>query len=112
MIVYRVKLLSGIVNCAKFRARNPHEITGSCFYVGSTALPVLDRLYRHFIGGLGGNHIIAMWSGCEDHHEAAVNCFVVQETASREMAEAMERRYSDGLRRNGHGVWTNVKERR
>lgn len=112
MIVYRVRLLSGIVNCAKFRSRNPHEITGSCFYVGSTALPILDRLSRHFTRGMGGNHIISKWSGCNNSHEAANNCFIVQQAPSREVAEETERLYSEELRRAGHGVWTNVKERR
>jgi Uri superfamily endonuclease len=112
MIVYRVKLMSSIINCAKFRSRNPHQITGACYYVGSTALPLIDRLRRHFVGGFGGNHIIKAWGGYIDGDEAAGHSFVVSSGRNRAEAEAMEKLYAAELQQCGHGVWTNVKERR
>ncbi len=101
--VYVIRLDDAVLESRKFLSRNPHAHVGlPCFYVGQSCHPPETRFWQHKDGYKGNRFVkefgLGLCPGLYEHFNPI---------RTRKEAERIEAMLTEGLRRKGHGVWSN-----
>ena len=101
--VYVIELEKSVMEVKRFKDKNPnYDPQKPCVYVGQTAKTPEERLHQH-LAGKHSNHFVEKYGvRLRPKLYARHNPL-----ATREEAEAKERRLAERLRSRGYGVWWN-----